>query len=126
MAIGHFEAIEGSTGELMACTGRTGPFRSSVGCGPKGGPSPSDFVDGAFDVSSTDYSDGWAEVEFTVTDEVAEIALVADDGTTYRLVPIESFAWMEWRTEHGNLAATAVGPSGDALETVEVDAGDPG
>lgn len=122
LTFGEFDAVDAETGDVLTCTGYAAPFQSMVGCG-----SPDlqdgDTVRGAIDVTSTGTQGTWSEAEFRVSDEVAELAVVADDGTTYRVVPIGGFAWMEWRAERGDLVVSALDESNEVLEAIEVDVG---
>lgn len=120
---GRFAAVDTSTGEQQDCAISSAPFFASVGCGPASGPSAEEMIEGAVDVAGSDSDGTWSHVEFRVTGEVAELVAVADDGARYRVVPIGSFAWMEWRAEHGNLTVRALDGSNNVLETVEVVAG---
>lgn len=123
LVYGRFAAVDTATGEPQECFAYAAPFQSSVGCGPASGPSAGDVTEGAVDISGSGSDGTWSDAEFRVTDDVAELVAVADDGTTYRIVPIGSFAWMEWRAEHGNLTVRALDDSNNLLETVEVVAG---
>lgn len=62
----------------------------------------------------------WASVTLTVSDKVAEIQLLADDGTTYRVEPIGNIAWLRWQPVHGGLVATAVDGTDEVLGTAGI------
>lgn len=124
LVYGRFAAIDaGNDDQPLECFVYAAPFSSSVGCGAAEGPSAQDLIEGSVDIGATGSDGTWSDAEFRVTDDVAELVAAADDGTTYRIVPIGSFAWLEWRAEHGNLTVRALDDSNEVLETLDVVAG---
>ena len=116
----EFEAVFPDTG-LNTCSGSASEFSSGWGCRPADDPVPDDPAPRQPLQSTMVGSTGtWSEAEFSVNDDVDHLIAVADDGTTYRLEPLERVAWMEWKSERGDLVVTAFDASGDELASVEV------
>lgn len=118
----EFEAILPDTG-LHVCSGSAGPFGSGWGCRQADDPAPDDpFPVAPLSNTMTGSTGVWSEAEFSVSEDVDHLIAVAEDGTTYRLEPLGQIAWMEWRSEHGDLDVTAFDAAGDALASVNVEA----
>lgn len=117
-----FELIDPDTG-LNVCSGSAGPNGGGWGCRPAAEPAPDDRAPRDHLQNAVVGSTGtWSEAEFSVNDEVDHLIAVAEDGTTYRMEPLQWRAWMEWKTEHGDLVVTAFDAEGRALSTVDVEA----
>jgi len=116
----EFQMIDPQTGRSQ-CSGSAGPSSGGWGCGPLGQEPPEDLPLPDVMLSSTGSSGTWSEVELRVSDEVAHLEAVAEDGTSYRMEPIGGFAWMEWKTVHGEVRITGVDADGEPLGTGESD-----
>ena len=117
-----FEALFPETG-LHVCSGSAGPFGSGWGCRPADEPAPEDpFPTQPLSNTMTGSTGTWSEAEFSVNEDVDHLIATAEDGTTYRLEPLGNVAWMEWKSEHGDLVVTAFDASGEQLATVNVEA----
>jgi hypothetical protein len=117
-----FEVINPDSG-LNVCSGSAGPFGSGWGCRPADEPAPGDpFPVQPLTNTMTGSTGTWSEAEFSVNAEVGHLIATAEDGTTYRLEPLGNVAWMEWKTEHGDLVVTAFDASGEPLAAVDVEA----
>lgn len=117
----EFQVIDPEAGRQQ-CSGHAGPRGGGWGCGPIGQEVPDDLQLPPVTLSATGSTGIWSEVEMRVNDDVAFLEAVALDGTTYRMEPIEGFAWMEWKSERGELVITAFDRDGESLGSVETDA----
>ena len=121
MVWAEFQVLDPEAGRQQ-CSGHAGPRGSGWGCGPVGQQVPDDLQLPAVTLSGSGASGTWSEVEVRVNDDVAFLEAVAQDGTTYRMEPIAGFAWMEWKSERGELVITAFDRDGEPLGSVETDA----
>lgn len=117
----EFQTIDPQRGRQQ-CSGSAGPTGGGMGCGPLGQEVPDGFQLPPITLSASGSSGTWSDVEMRVNDEVAFLEAVAQDGTTYRMEPIAGFAWMEWKSERGELVITAFDRDGEAIGSVETDA----
>lgn len=117
----EFQTIDPQQGRQQ-CSGHAGPNGGGWGCGPIGQEVPDDLPLPPITLSASGSSGTWSEVEMSVNDDVAFLEGVAEDGTRYRLEPIAGFAWMEWKTTHGEVVITAFDSDGEPLGSVETDA----
>ena len=117
-----FQMIDSVSGRSQ-CGGSAGPGGGGWGCGPIGAPAPpEDLPLDPVMLSSSGSSGTWSDVQLRASDDVAFLEAVAQDGTTYRMEPIAGFAWMEWKSERGELVITAFDRDGEAIGSVETDA----
>ncbi len=121
MVWAEFQTIDPQIGRQQ-CAGHAGPRGSGWGCGPIGQEVPDDFQLPPITLSASGSSGTWSDVEMRVNDDVVFLEAVAQDGTTYRMEPIAGFAWMEWKSERGELVITAFDRDGEAIGSVETDA----
>ena len=113
-----FQAIDPERGREQ-CSGSVGPTGSGWGCGPLGQETPDDLPLGDLYLSTVGSSGRWSELQLRVSNAVSSIEAVAEDGTRYRMEPIAGTAWMEWKTERGELAITAFDRDGEPVGSVE-------
>ncbi len=114
----EFQVIDPDIGRQQ-CSGHAGPTGGGWGCGPIGQEAPDDLTLQPITLSGSGTSGTWSDVVLTVNDEVAFLEAVAGDGTTYRMKPISGFAWMEWKSVHGELDITAFDSDGELLGSVQ-------
>jgi hypothetical protein len=118
----EFEMIDPEQG-LQVCSGSAGPFSGGWGCRAANVPAPDDLDPREpLQAPAVGSTGTWSEVEFAVNRDVDHLTAVAADGTTYRLEPLAGMAWMEWKSEHGDLVVTAYDAAGDQLAVVDVEA----
>lgn len=113
-----FQAIDPERGREQ-CSGSVGPTGSGWGCGPLGQETPDDLPLGDLYLSTVGSSGRWSELQLRVSNAVSFLEAVAEDGTRYRMEPIAGTAWMEWKTERGELAITAFDRDGEPVGSVE-------
>lgn len=117
----EFQVIDADLGRQQ-CSGHAGPTGGGWGCGPVGQHPPDDFQRPHITLSGSGSSGTWSDLVLTVGDDVTYLEAVAADGTIYHVEPIAGFAWMEWKSAHGDLVVTAFDADGRALGSVETDA----
>lgn len=113
-----FQVIDPELGRQQ-CSGSAGPTGGGWGCGPLGQEPPDDLSVPDVTLSSEGSSGSWSDLQLVVSDDVAYLEAVAEDGTRYRMEPINGVAWMEWKTEHGDLSVTAFNRGEQPLGTVQ-------
>ena len=114
----EFQMID-ANGQRSQCSGSAGPSSGGWGCGPIGQAPSSEPPGKTVMLSSSGSTGTWSEVELRVGGDVAFLEAVADDGTRYRMEPIAGTAWMEWKTERGELRITAFDRDGEPVASVE-------
>lgn len=113
-----FQVVDPERGREQ-CSGSASPTGGGWGCGPLGQEPPEDLQLPDVTLSAAGGSGRWSNLELRVGDDVSYLEAVAEDGTRYRMEPIARTAWMEWKTEHGELFITAFDRNDQALGTVQ-------
>lgn len=113
-----FQAVDPERGREQ-CSGSVTPTGSGWGCGPLGQEAPDDLPLGDLYLTTVGSSGRWSELQLRVSNDVSHLEAVADDGTQYRMEPIAGTAWMEWKTERGELVITAFDRDGEPIASVE-------
>ena len=114
-----FQTIDSESGRSQ-CSGSAGPGGGGWGCGPIGLlEPPEDLPMDPVMISGTGSSGTWSEVQLRVSDDVAYLSAVADDGTAYRMEPVAGNAWMEWKSSHGDLRITGFDSNDNPLGSVD-------
>lgn len=113
----RFSTISGMTGP-MDCVGRMGPGGGGWGCHSAGEPPPPPET---IEWGGGGSGEGWTDAEFRVPDNVAYIIATAEDGVTYRLEPMGDMAWMEWKSNHGDLIVRAFDDTDTEIGSIIVD-----
>lgn len=112
-----FTLVDAQAG-ATECVGNMGPTGGGWSCGQGGGPVAPPQT---FELGGQGSSDTWNEAEFRVGSDVVSISVTARDGTTYRVTPVNGFAWMEWKASHGDLVATAFNVAGAEISSISID-----
>lgn len=116
-----FQIVDPEMGRQQ-CSGSASPTGGGWGCGPLGQEPPEDVPLEDMTLSVVGGSGRWSHLELRVGSDVSHLEAIADDGTSYRMEPIAGYAWMEWKTDRGDLVITAFDREGEPLGSVETDA----